>query len=51
MFAFFMAHVYLERHRGDLALQAMEKLYKVFPSSLHLLTHVRFSPLDIYSAY
>jgi hypothetical protein len=40
MFAFFMAHLYLERHRGDLALQAMEKLHKIFPSSVHLYTHV-----------
>ena len=40
MFAFFMAHLYLERQRGDLALQAMEKLHKIFPTSVHLYTHV-----------
>lgn len=53
MFAFFMAHMYLERHRGDLALQAMEKLHKIFPSSVHLYTHVcqtypDFRGIDIY---
>jgi hypothetical protein len=40
MFAFFMSHIYLEKHRGDLSLQAMEKLHRVFPTSLHVLTQV-----------
>ncbi len=47
MFAFFMAHMYLERHRGDLALQAMEKLHKIFPSSVHLYTHVSLKGIHI----
>ncbi len=47
MFAFFMAHIYLEKHRGDLALQAMEKLHKIFPTSVHLYTHVSHAVLHV----
>jgi hypothetical protein len=77
MYAFFMSYVYLEKHRGDLALQvssaiyllpikvfeglhcssffsfllflqAMEKLYRIFPTSLYLLTHVSTSEIQIH---
>lgn len=40
VYAFFSSHLQLEQHRGDLALQAMEKLQRIFPTSLYLHAHI-----------
>lgn len=41
IYAFFLSHYHLEQHRGELAQPALEKLQKIFPTSLFLLAHVR----------
>jgi anaphase-promoting complex subunit 8 len=40
IYAFFLSHFYLEQHRGEMALPALEKLQKIFPTSLFLLSHI-----------
>lgn len=58
IYALFLSHYHLEQHRGDLALPALEKLQKIFPSSLFLVTQVsahskfcRDSPIVLDSFY
>lgn len=40
MHAFFITHVFLEKHRGDLALQVLKGLHNAFPTSLYLYTQI-----------
>eukprot|EP01033_Poteriospumella_lacustris_P009277 gene9277-6642_t len=40
IYAFFLSHYHLEQHRGELAQPALEKLQKIFPTSLFLLAHI-----------
>lgn len=38
--AFFITHVFLEKHRGDLALQVLKGLHSTFPTSLHICCQI-----------
>lgn len=40
MFACFLTHVYLERHRGDLALQILDGTMQLLPTSLVILCQI-----------
>lgn len=40
MYAFFMSHIYLDKHRGDISIQVLLKIQQIFPSSLYLFSNV-----------
>eukprot|EP01031_Cornospumella_fuschlensis_P026318 gene26318-31794_t len=43
MHAFFLTHIFLERHRGDLALQVLRGLHQAFPQSLYVYSQIGVS--------
>eukprot|EP01031_Cornospumella_fuschlensis_P023510 gene23510-28516_t len=43
MHAFFLTHIFLERHRGDLALQVLRGLHQAFPQSLYVYSQIGIS--------
>jgi hypothetical protein len=38
--AFFITHIFLEKHRGDLAMQVLKGLHSAFPTSLYVYSQV-----------